>query len=67
MAIKQVNYDGKTIYIEDEISEEEKGYFIKSVESEKELDATKEFKPIGKDYDLDDTIIIEKGLDHQDE
>lgn len=60
MAIKQVNYDGKTIYIDDEVSEEEKGYFIKNIESEEKLNATREINPIKKDYDLEHTFIIEK-------
>lgn len=56
MAKVELKYNDTVIYIEDSVSEEEKGYALETKEND-ELNKTQEFKPIKNNIDLfGDTI-----------
>lgn len=58
MALVELKYDDTVIYVDDTVTEEERGY--KLVENEKDkLDKTQEFKPIKEKDLLGDTISME--------
>lgn len=67
MALKKINYNNTTIYIEDEVSDEEKGYALQkenNLEKTQELNLKEELNLLEKTQEfnfnsLEDTIIMQ--------